>query len=352
MMSLQPDPRPAPADVRHCLPNLNYWWPVAHRRTFPRSGLLPARIGNLELLVLRHQRDRAHSYFTVIEDACPHKRVRFSQFGQRMGNHLVCTYHGWRFDSQHQGRCVAIPGMPDLHQKFCLKTYPVQEYGGWVWVFPGDPALAAQAQLPMIPVANDPAYHPIPMEGAVNCHFSYMTENATDLFHADLHQNLQPWANPRLLSLESDDRRVDALYEVEAPRLLAALIGQRGKNQVQVTYDYPYFHLRSKDGAFYLFVTYVPTGPQQIWVHSTFYFRHVWGMPWVLRLLHPVLDRGTFRPVFRQDIRAVEEEQRAYNLQGRDLSRETNPVSHAVRRVILKQCSLPQVSQPAGVTSI
>jgi hypothetical protein len=63
----------------------------------------------------------------------------------------------------------------------------------------------------------------------------------------------------------------------------------------------------------------------------------VLGIPWILRLLHPILDQGTFRQVFGQDRRAVEEEQRAYSLHQQDLSRETNPVSHAVRQVIRKQ---------------
>ncbi|MCS6812514.1 MAG: Rieske 2Fe-2S domain-containing protein [Cyanobacteria bacterium] len=288
----------------------------------------------MELVVVR---DRQGQVF-VYEDACPHKRVRLSQFGRRQGNTLVCGYHGWKFET-NSGKCTEIPGMPALHTKFCLRSYPVKRYGGWVWAFPGDPELADQRPLPVIPPAHDRRYHPIPMEGAVNCHFSYMTENATDLFHADLHRSQQPWANPRLESLESDDRTVVARYEVDAPRLLAALIGQRGKNYIRITYEYPYFHLQSEDGAFYLFVTYVPTGAQSIWVHSTFYFRHVWGMPWILRLLHPLLDWGTFRQVFHQDIRAVEEEQRAYNLSGCDRSRETNPVSHAVRNVILHQCA-------------
>jgi renierapurpurin 18,18'-hydroxylase len=357
-----PEPRP---DVRQCGVNLNYWWPVAHRRSFPAAGLLGARIGNLELVVFRDavplglsSRQRFISRFHVFEDACPHKRVRLSKFGRRQGTEIVCRYHGWQFnsrasDEQPAGHCTQVPGMPEVASKFCLKSYPVQEYGGWVWVFPGDLGLAEQIPLPEIPTAHNKRYHPIPMEGVVNCHASYMTENATDLFHAELHQSQQPWAKPQLLSIESDQRTVRALYEVESPRLMAALIGQRGKNRIQVTYEYPYFHLRSEDGAFYLFVVYVPTGPQQIHVYSTFYFRHIWNQPWILKLLHLFLDKGTFRQVFRQDIQAVEEEQRAYNLNNQDLSRETNPVSHAVRKVMLTQTAgWPKVvaspEQPAG----
>lgn len=338
-----------PTDVRQTGINLNYWWPVAHRRSFPKTGLLGVRVGDLELVVFqdaapsdRGIRSRFLPRYHVFADACPHKQVRLSRYGRRQGTEIICGYHGWTFNSRlgensSSGQCTHIPGMPELANKFCLKAYPTQEYGGWVWVFPGDPNLADQTPLPVIPPSQNPGYHPIPMEGVVNCHVSYMTENATDLFHADLHRSQQPWANPKLLELQSDHRTVRARYAVEAPRLLAALIGQRGQNQIQITYEYPYFHLRSEDGAFYLFVVYVPIAPQQIYVHSTFYFRQILNQPWILKLLHPVLDKGTFRQVFAQDQQAVSEEQRAYNLHGQDLSRETNPVSHAVRKVILQQ---------------
>ncbi|PSB30313.1 Rieske 2Fe-2S domain-containing protein [Chlorogloea sp. CCALA 695] len=316
-------------DVRQCSLNLNYWWTVAHLKNFSRSGIKAAKVGTIELVVVK-----ANSSYSVFEDACPHKRVRLSKFGRRVGNKLVCSYHGWKFAPS--GQCTDIPGM-DMQKQFCLKSYPVKEYGGWLWVFLGDEKLVDSVPLPKIPPVHSQHYHPIPMQGEVGCHFSYITENATDLFHADLHQSAQPWANPKLLSLKSNLRTVNAIYEVDTPRLLAALISHPGKNRVHVMYEYPYFHLWSEDGAFYLFVVYVPTEPQRTWVYSTFYFRHVWGMPWILKLLHPILDKGTFRQVFAEDIRAVQEEQRAYNLHSQDLSRETNPVSYAVRKVILNQ---------------
>ena len=327
-------------DVRQCSLNLNYWWTVAHLKSFPCSGIKAAKVGTIELVVVK-----ANSSYSAFEDACPHKRVRLSKFGRRVGNKLVCSYHGWKFAPS--GQCTDIPGL-DMQKQFCLKSYPVKEYGGWLWVFLGDEKLADSVPVPKIPPVHSQHYHPIPMQGEVGCHFSYITENATDLFHADLHQSAQPWANPKLLSLKSNLRTVNAIYEVDTPRLLAALISHPGKNRVHVMYEYPYFHLWSEDGAFYLFVVYVPTAPQRTWVYSTFYFRHVWGMPWILKLLHPILDKGTFRQVFAEDIHAVQEEQRAYNLHSQDLSRETNPVSHAVRKVILNQTDgqQPLTSEP------
>lgn len=327
-------------DDRQASVNLNYWWPVAHRDHFPKSGIRGTRIGAKELVIVRK-----NDQFKVYDDACPHKRVRLSKLGQLQGDQLVCTYHGWKFDCQ-RGACTSLDGMPGQEKQFDLNGYPMREYGGWIWVFPGDPALVDTTPLPEIAPANQPGkFYRVPMEGTVNCHFSFITENATDLFHAELHKAQQPWANPQLLSLEETDRTVTARYEVETPSPLAALFTGRGKKFIQVKYEYPYIHLYEEGGGFYLFVTYLPQDAENTYVFSSFYFPHMLKnealsrllLPLVEPLLIPVLNQGTFKKVFLEDIRAVEEEQRAYKLAGEDLSRDTNPVSHAVRRVILKQ---------------
>lgn len=328
-------------DIRQAGVNLNYWWPVAHQQTIGSSGLCGTRIADVELLTVRSQ----DGQYQVFEDACPHKRVRLSRFGKRQGNEVVCSYHGWCFDSK-AGHCTSLDAMPGQEHRFDLKPFPTRTYGGWIWAFPGDPALAEGTPLPVIPPADTPELHyQVPMEGRVNCHFSYITENATDLYHAALHQAQQPWQNPALLSFEETARTVTARYEVETPRLLASLFTGGGKKYINVRYEYPYIHLFEESGGFYLFVVYLPQDPQNTKVFSCFYFPHLLKMPQLSKLLLPlvqpillpILNQGTFAKVFMEDIRAVEEEQRAYRLHHRDESRDTNPVSHAVRRVILQQ---------------
>jgi len=68
------------------------------------------------------------------EDRCPHRGVPLS-LGRVQGDRLACAYHGWQYAAQ-DGRCVAIPAMPDqsVPGKVCVKSYPVQECQGLVWV--------------------------------------------------------------------------------------------------------------------------------------------------------------------------------------------------------------------------
>lgn len=68
------------------------------------------------------------------EDRCPHRGVPLS-LGRVHGDRLACAYHGWQY-AAHDGRCVAIPAMPDqsVPGKVCVKTYPAQDCQGLVWV--------------------------------------------------------------------------------------------------------------------------------------------------------------------------------------------------------------------------
>jgi nitrite reductase/ring-hydroxylating ferredoxin subunit len=343
-------------DVRQCGVNLNHWWPVAYIEHMPKSGMCSMRLGSLEFVIVRGK----DGNFTVFEDACPHKRVRLSRMGKLEGRTLQCQYHGWQFDTD-QGTCSSLAGMPGQAHCFNLRSFPCRVYGNWLWVFPGDGTLAELVDLPNIPpVGQADNFYRLPMEGPVHCHFSFMTENSTDLYHSELHRAQQPWANPELLSLEETDGSVMARYEVETPRLIAALFaGSETRKIINVRYDYPYVHIFEEGGGFYLFVTYLPQGPQNTYVFSSFFFPRLLPYRWLSRLLRPliepilmrVLNQGTFRKVFQEDIDAVQEEQRAYNLTGRDLGRDVNPVTHAVRRVILQQTQgYPVIASEARLT--
>lgn len=356
-------------DVRRCGLNPNYWWPVAHQRHFSDSGLQAVQVGEIELVIFQGSR----GFSSLFEDACPHRRVRLSQLGRQEKDELVCTYHGWRFDG-HTGTCLATPGQPGVREKFGLKPYPVREYGDWLWVFPGKPRLAEQVPLPTIKAIDNPhRYLTISLERTAHCHFSYLVENALDLFHAELHKNcpsesdipifrgegeptsfsslgenildlfspelpgsFQPWSEAKLLYCHKDERAVQAIYEVAVTPWLTFLKGSQAKLRTRLVYEYPYFYQESEDGSIAIFSAFVPVGEQKTRIYSTFSLRHLWDVPGLTELLRLNLKRG-FGQIVAQDIQAVEEEQRAYNRQGRDCSREPNPVALAARWLILQR---------------
>src|ERR1019366_1951950 len=97
----------------------NYWYAVAWDHEIKRTPF--GRIVCGEPIVLYRQTSGALSAF---EDCCPHRLLPLSK-GFLQGEHLVCKYHGLRFD--HGGNCVWMPGQEGIHKEAKLRIYPVAE---------------------------------------------------------------------------------------------------------------------------------------------------------------------------------------------------------------------------------
>jgi phenylpropionate dioxygenase-like ring-hydroxylating dioxygenase large terminal subunit len=65
-----------------------------------------------------------------------------------VGDHLMCPYHGFTYD--RNGACVRIPAQTDTPTKFRLKTYPLLERFGAIWIWMGEPAKADAAAIPAL----------------------------------------------------------------------------------------------------------------------------------------------------------------------------------------------------------
>jgi vanillate O-demethylase monooxygenase subunit len=115
----------------------------------------------------------------ALEDFCPHRGAPLS-LGTVCEGKLVCGYHGLEMGCD--GKVVAMPGQR-VRGFPAVRTYPVAERYGFIWVWPGDAAKADPALLPHLAWAEDPAwvyggglYH-------VKCDFRLMVDNLMDLTH-------------------------------------------------------------------------------------------------------------------------------------------------------------------------
>jgi phenylpropionate dioxygenase-like ring-hydroxylating dioxygenase large terminal subunit len=81
----------------------------------------------------------------TLDDRCPHRRAPLS-LGKVHDNDIACAYHGIRFGAD--GGCTLIPTQDTIHSVARVHRYPVNEAGPFVWVWTGDPALAAAAPPP------------------------------------------------------------------------------------------------------------------------------------------------------------------------------------------------------------
>jgi len=115
----------------------------------------------------------------ALEDFCPHRGAPLS-LGSVCEGQLVCGYHGLAMGCD--GKTVSMPGQ--RVQGFPrIRAYPVAEKYGFIWVWPGDPALADTAKIHHPEWADNPEwayggglYH-------IRCDYRLMVDNLMDLTH-------------------------------------------------------------------------------------------------------------------------------------------------------------------------
>ncbi len=79
----------------------------------------------------------------ALVDRCPHRMVPLS-LGTVVGDRLQCGYHGMTFDGD--GACVRVPGQQRIPSGARIRSVPVREHWGMLWVWMGDPARAASRE--------------------------------------------------------------------------------------------------------------------------------------------------------------------------------------------------------------
>ncbi|GAB2785796.1 aromatic ring-hydroxylating dioxygenase subunit alpha [Halomonas shantousis] len=115
----------------------------------------------------------------AVEDFCPHRGAPLSLGFVRDGQ-LVCGYHGLEMGCD--GKCSSMPGQR-VRGFPAIRSYPVVERHGFIWVWTGDAELADPDKIPELIWADNPdwaygggLYH-------INCDYRLMIDNLMDLTH-------------------------------------------------------------------------------------------------------------------------------------------------------------------------
>ena len=76
----------------------------------------------------------------AVHDRCLHRGVALSEGDQQFPGTISCPYHGWTYRLADGELCAVITDGPDspICGKVAVRTYPVAERAGLVWVFVGD----------------------------------------------------------------------------------------------------------------------------------------------------------------------------------------------------------------------
>ena len=212
-------------------------WYVAMQSGRVEAGLNPiAMLG--ERLVLFHGAD---GKLAALEDACPHRKLPLSM-GSLEAGIVSCGYHGLCFDAT--GRCVRAPTQAKIPGNAFVRSYPVVEKYGLVWIWMGDPALADDNRLPAFADYDNPDWGLTP--GGMlecRCHYLYLLDNLLDPSHvAWVHETSFASAGTEDVPLLIEDTDTGVLVsrwirDIDPPPYYAEMLPFAGRVDRQQYYE-------------------------------------------------------------------------------------------------------------------
>ena len=124
----------------------------------------------------------------ALEDRCVHRNMPLSM-GTVENDRLVCPYHALAYAPT--GRCVNIPAQDNIPTRAVIRSYPTVERDGAIWIWMGDPALAAPEQIVPYPHHNGGSgWAHRPGYCHLACWHELVSENLLDLTHIGwVHRN-------------------------------------------------------------------------------------------------------------------------------------------------------------------
>jgi 3-ketosteroid 9alpha-monooxygenase subunit A len=129
----------------------------------------------------------------VVEAYCPHMGAHLAKNTtsyivrdkeQVQGESIRCPFHGWRYGPD--GKCDEIPYSTFIPKNACLRTWPVVERAGLIWVWHDEEKLEPEFPLPEFGGHwDEPGWvrWKIDLMGDLNVHPSEITDNMADYGH-------------------------------------------------------------------------------------------------------------------------------------------------------------------------
>jgi renierapurpurin 18,18'-hydroxylase len=338
-----------PLDLRKVGLNPNFWYPLAQSKDLQTGKPLPVTFAGEPIMLVRPQRGNLFA----LEDRCAHRQVPL-HLGVVSGERVQCHYHCWTYD--RHGACVNVPYLDQAKQlPNGIRSYPVREAYGLVFVYTGDLEAEGFSQFPQVSTFANPKYKTRTLDRSIACHYSFMHENLMDMNHQFLHRSLMGSIRATVLDMRSHADWVETDYTFarlagKQPLGEKFMIGDRKTSdnpdlqidKMTIRTEYPYQTLKfwtagNPEPALDLWNCYVPTDHLQ--KHN-----HTYGLmmiakpniPLIINLLWPFIVAFT-NGIFAQDREIVEAEQRAFDNQGQDWNQEISPSILQLRSLLLNK---------------
>lgn len=197
----------------------NMWYAAALSNNVGKEPVKTLLCGK-EMVLFRDEQGKVHA----IDNTCPHRGAPLSEgWVEHKNGHscVVCPYHGWAMDGEgHLQDVPAAANKGEWPKRPIVDSWPVEEKGGFVWLFYGSKALPADARppIPYVPELDDPEWRPVYEEIEFDCNHFGVFENAIDMahihyLHGDSFGN-QSKPEIRDMSTTTDEHSITATFTV------------------------------------------------------------------------------------------------------------------------------------------
>lgn len=178
----------------------NAWYCAALSRDIERQPVARRLLG--EAIVLYRTQEGAP---VALEDACPHRKLPLSM-GRVKGDAIECGYHGLTFDCA--GKCIDAATQERIPPYAKVRSYPVRDRYGLLFVWMGDPALASDDAILQIEHHDDPGWNITRGDSMpVKCHYLWLADNLLDPSHVS-------WVHPSSFGGAGTDRTPLKIEEI------------------------------------------------------------------------------------------------------------------------------------------
>ena len=336
---------PPHQDLRRTGTHPDYWYPICRSRELKAGRMLPRKFAGEPVVVVRGK----DGELFALEDRCAHRQVPLSH-GVVKGCTVRCGYHGWAYDAA--GKCVDVPYLGRERLPNGVKSYPVHEVDGLVFIFPGDPALADARRPQKLGAFSTPGYKTRELNREVAAHYTFMHENLFDMNHQFLHRRQMGMIKATCLGRESGADWAEVRYTFDRTSgratvgegailgLMRASDEATRKDVMVIRTDYPYqtltFQMDDGDPVLSVWLGYTPLDREQR-TNRTFGWLSVKrpGVPLLIDLAWPFITMFT-ESIFKEDKEIVEMEQAAHDEVGHDRNNEVFPPIKELRQVLLR----------------
>lgn len=262
------DPRPA-------IPN--GWLGIGLSDEVPPGGVLSRHILGRDLVLFRGK-DGALS---VVDAYCPHLGAHLGG-GCVVGNTLRCPFHHWQFDGA--GQCASIPYGTSRPSGAVLKSWPVREVNGFVFVWHHATDAVPSWELPAHPVVGDRDYYFVETrEHLFKGHPQDVSENGADFAHFTA---VHGWDGVKLKFLpEAHCYRV--AYDTDGVDTGYGDAGAVGVDSLAVGPGYTYTHYTGAT-EWLMLTCYTPVDPGVLYMRQVYYAHRAVSRPDARRLIDAV----------------------------------------------------------------